>query len=149
MRSNRGIAGIALVALLALATGCSHRDGTQKKIQAAIKGGKQEFQLKELTPFDWDQVVVGRYDATRSELEAQTGRLGNQFQEFHRNVVFMKGGRPVHCEQWAVNIEHPENGEVSFKEEETNRVFRYQSGVKFHLSKVPIPTGEYFVLVAE
>jgi hypothetical protein len=109
--------GLLTLSLL-LACGCGSGRVERKIVERALEACKSAeactINVNDLTDFQWDKMYVFKYNATPEQIRRALGFELPGHTEFTRKVVFVKGGRVVHREEYPVDVEGALDGEAIF-----------------------------------
>ncbi len=70
--------------------------------------------VAEITDFQWDKMFVFAYATPFDEIEKQIGAKYGSYEEFKRQLVFIKDGKVIHQENLLTHISEPVDGAVQF-----------------------------------
>ena len=106
------------------------------------------IKIKDVTDFQWDQMHVFEYNATRDEIQKSLGTDFPDYTEFTRRIVFLNDRTIIYREDEPTDIERAVNGQVSFGPESyTHPHSSYTPETAlFRAEKKTFGGGVYYVL---
>jgi hypothetical protein len=107
-----------LILTLLLACGCRSGRIEQRiadRLREVCKTGEAcTININDVIDFQWDKMYVFKYNATPDQVNQALGVGLPEQSELTRKIVFMKGRRIVHREEYPVDIEGLLDGPVVF-----------------------------------
>jgi hypothetical protein len=140
-----------LVPILLLTFGCSRSGLVERRIGERVNACKPTItcvvRITDVTDFQWDQMHVFEYTASRDTIEKSLGTQFPNYTEFTRRIIFLRSGRIVHREDEPTDFERLVNGQVSFAESYTEPHWSYTPETAvFRAQKQQFEGGAYFTL---
>jgi hypothetical protein len=106
------------------------------------------LRISDLMDRDWDRMFVFKYVVSPEEvLKALNVQRYDEYIEFDRKIIFMKGEKIIYQEQHWTDPESLVNGEIVFdlSDSERFKVYSKREAI-FNVRKVPFDRGCYFEL---
>ena len=143
----------ALIAACVI-VGCHAKSSLERQVQGFIATKCHgvwpcSVNLRDATSFEWDELYVFKYNASKSEIESATHATLVDYKELTRYMVFVRAGKAIRIESEPTNVEHPIKNELVFEIPDENVYRAFPASTEFTVIRADSEEGSYFVLKAE
>jgi hypothetical protein len=131
--------------------GCRADLGTEQHIAQSIKAECHDtwpcqISLRRSTPFQWDELYVFKFTASKAEIEKTIHTTISNYNELTRYLVFTSDGRAVRIESEPTDVEHPIKDELVFEMPDSVSYRTFAAGTTFAVTREQRDTGAYYML---